>query len=116
MTGTDRDALLIENRSDVVRMHAFEDEAWASYETTSLMLASLSRVVRRLDAPDVEVTESRSVDAGWLATDERASRYGAGRRRLVHRAAGWSSRIAVIPNAVRAAEPTASRFASSVLA
>lgn len=58
------------------QMHAFEDEAWASYETTSLMLASLSRVVRRLDAPDVEVTESTRVDAGWLATDDRASRFG----------------------------------------
>lgn len=58
------------------QMHAFEDAAWAPYETTSLMLASLSRVVRRLEAPDVEVTESRSVDAGWLATDERAARFG----------------------------------------
>lgn len=58
------------------QMHAFEDAAWAPYETTSLMLASLARVVRRLDAPDVEVTESARVDAGWLATDERAARFG----------------------------------------
>jgi GNAT superfamily N-acetyltransferase len=58
------------------QMHAFEDAAWAPYETTSLMLASLSRVVRRLDAPDVVVAESRRIDDGWLATDERAARYG----------------------------------------
>jgi GNAT superfamily N-acetyltransferase len=58
------------------QMHAFEDAAWAPYETTSLMLASLSRVVRRLDAPDVAVTEGARVDGGWLATDERAARFG----------------------------------------
>ncbi|WP_082534038.1 GNAT family N-acetyltransferase [Marmoricola sp. Leaf446] len=58
------------------QMHAFEDAAWAPYETTSLMLASLSRVVRRLDAPDVVVAGSTRLDDGWLATDERAARFG----------------------------------------
>lgn len=64
-------------------MHAFEDAAWAPYETTSLMLASLARVVRRLDAPDVTVTEDTRVDDGWLATDERAARFGDAARRVL---------------------------------
>ena len=46
----------------------------------------------------------------------RASRYGAGRRSVVTRAAAYSSRIGVMPKRRLAAEPTASRFASSMLA
>ncbi|ROR92266.1 GNAT family N-acetyltransferase [Nocardioides aurantiacus] len=65
------------------QMHAFEDAAWAPYETTSLMLASLSRVVRRLEAPDVVVTEHRHLDDGWLATDERAARFGGAARAVM---------------------------------
>ena len=46
---------------------AMLDAGWTAYESTLLMLASLARVVRRLEAPRVEVRESDVVEDAWLA-------------------------------------------------
>ena len=56
---------------------AFRDAGWTTYESTLLMLASVSRVLRRLGpVPDAEVRHDTTVDEGWLASDERAAHYG----------------------------------------
>jgi len=56
---------------------ALADAGWSTYEPTLLMLASVARVTRRLDTHAALETRHDSVtDAGWLATDERAARYG----------------------------------------
>ena len=62
---------------------ALEAAGWSAYETTLLMLASLARVVRRLDAPRVEVVETDVVDAAWLATDERSRSFGEAARAVL---------------------------------
>ena len=56
---------------------AFADAGWASYDPTVLMLAGVSRVLRRLGpASAVEVEQHGKVDDAWLDSDERAARYG----------------------------------------
>jgi len=56
---------------------AFADAGWSTYEPTLLMLASVARVLRRLDARQVaEARHDAVVDDAWLASDERALRYG----------------------------------------
>jgi GNAT superfamily N-acetyltransferase len=57
---------------------AFEAAGWAEYESTWLMLASVARALRLLDAdrPGAAPRHDAAVDAGWLATDERAARFG----------------------------------------
>jgi GNAT superfamily N-acetyltransferase len=55
---------------------AFADAGWTTYESTYLMLGSVAQVVRRLGTTEVEPRHDGSVDAGWLATDERAARFG----------------------------------------
>jgi GNAT superfamily N-acetyltransferase len=55
---------------------AFEAAGWERYESTRLMLASVSKVLRRTDRPGVEVDLRPGVDDAWLATDPRAQRYG----------------------------------------
>lgn len=60
----------------------FEAAGWSVHDPTLLMLSSVSRVLRRLRGD--RVAESRAaeprhdplLDAGWLATDERAARHG----------------------------------------
>jgi GNAT superfamily N-acetyltransferase len=57
----------------------FRAAGWEPYESTMLMLASLARVLRRLRAGTGRVVEpehSPHLDAGWLATDDRAARFG----------------------------------------
>jgi GNAT superfamily N-acetyltransferase len=65
------------------RVNAFTGTGWTTYESTSLMLAGVSRVLRHLrrDGPDVE--HRTTVDEGWLATDERAARYGDSARQVL---------------------------------
>lgn len=53
---------------------ALREAGWAAYEHTLLMLASPSRLRRRLEAPDVDVTVATTLDDGWLATDARTAR------------------------------------------
>ncbi|MEO7351198.1 MAG: GNAT family N-acetyltransferase [Marmoricola sp.] len=56
---------------------SFAEAHWSVYDPTLLMLSSVSRLLRRL-GPD-QVAEPRHdgvLDEGWLATDERASRFG----------------------------------------
>jgi GNAT superfamily N-acetyltransferase len=65
----------------------FEAAGWSLYEPTLLMLASVARVLRRLGKrqviPVVEPRQDALVDAGWLASDERALRYGAHARSVL---------------------------------
>ncbi len=67
-----------------VEAAAFEAAGWTTYESTLLMLASVSRVLRRLGrAPRADVQHAVAVDEGWLATDERAARHGAPARQVL---------------------------------
>jgi len=63
----------------------FARAGWTSYDETLLMLASVARVLRRLPPAreDVEPVHAQTVDAGWLATDERAARYGQAARAVM---------------------------------
>ncbi len=47
------------------------------------MLASVAKALRRTPDPGVEVRHATSVDEGWLATDERAARFGAAARQVL---------------------------------
>ena len=56
---------------------AFAEAGWTAYEPTLLMLASVAKVLRNLgpqQAPSPGTT--RWSTTGWLASDERAARYG----------------------------------------
>jgi GNAT superfamily N-acetyltransferase len=56
---------------------AFAEAGWSIYEPTLLLLASVAKVLRNLGPR--QVTEPRHdavIDEGWLASDERAARYG----------------------------------------
>jgi GNAT superfamily N-acetyltransferase len=56
---------------------AFAEAGWSTYEPTLLMLAPVSRVLRSVDShPSVQVHHDVAMDVAWLATDERAARYG----------------------------------------
>jgi GNAT superfamily N-acetyltransferase len=64
---------------------AFTAAGWTSYDETLLMLASVSRVLRRLPPARTDVTPRHepTLDAGWLATDERAARYAESARAVL---------------------------------
>jgi GNAT superfamily N-acetyltransferase len=64
---------------------AFARAGWTSYDETLLMLASVARVLRRLPPAreDVAPVHEPTADAGWLATDERAARYGQAARAVM---------------------------------
>ena len=55
---------------------AFLAAGWHPYEQTDLMLASVSRVLRRLGPVDERPRHGVRLDEAWLATDERAARHG----------------------------------------
>jgi ribosomal protein S18 acetylase RimI-like enzyme len=55
---------------------AFALAGWSAYEPTLLMLAGVARVLRRLGPRDAQVEHRPTVDEGWLASDERAARFG----------------------------------------
>ena len=63
----------------------FARAGWTSYDETLLMLASVARVLRRLPPAreDVAPDHRETVDAEWLATDDRAARYGDSARRVM---------------------------------
>ncbi len=63
----------------------FARAGWTSYDETLLMLASVARVLRRLPPAreDVAPVHEPTADAGWLATDERAARYGQAARAVM---------------------------------
>ena len=67
--------------------HVFARAGWTSYDETLLMLASVARVLRRLPPAleGVGPIHEQTVDAGWLATDERAARYGQAARTVMER-------------------------------
>ena len=54
----------------------FDEAGWSVYEPTSLMLTSVARALRHTDPSGQPVRHATVVDAGWLATDERAARFG----------------------------------------
>ena len=58
---------------------------WSTYEPTLLMLASVSRVLRLHSGARATRAgqHDAAVDAGWLATDERAARYGEAARSVL---------------------------------
>lgn len=67
---------------------AFMDAGWSSYDPTLLMLASVARVLRRLAAATSRagagaVQHAPTVDGAWLATDERADRFGVAARAVL---------------------------------
>ena len=62
---------------------AFAEAGWTPYEPTTLMLASLARAVRRTPRSEVPVQHDDRVDAGWLAVDERATRFGESARAVL---------------------------------
>ncbi len=63
---------------------AFTEAGWSTYESTDLMLASVSRVLRRLGrATGDGVRHDTVVDRGWLATDARADRFGVAARQVL---------------------------------
>lgn len=56
---------------------AFLEVGWTPYDRTLLMLCSVARVLRRLGPDRAAATRHEAaLDGGWLATDERVSRFG----------------------------------------
>ena len=63
---------------------AFADAGWSVYEPTLFMLASVARVLRLLGTRDIRaVRHDVAVDGAWLASDERAQRYGRAARSVL---------------------------------
>ncbi len=63
---------------------AFVEAGWTSYESTSVLLGSVAKVLRRLGRSTlVEPVHAESLDPGWLATDQRAAAYGDDARRVL---------------------------------
>jgi len=63
---------------------AFRGAGWSAYDPTLLMLGSVARVLRRLaDSPDLPVRHEVELDPAWLATDDRAARFGESARSLL---------------------------------
>ncbi len=63
---------------------AFADAGWSVYEPTLFMLASVARVLRLLGTrDDPAVRHDGAVDDAWLASDERALRYGEAARAVL---------------------------------
>jgi len=56
---------------------AFEEAGWSVYEPTLLLLASVAKALRNLGRQQVaEPRHDAGVDEAWLASDERAARFG----------------------------------------
>ena len=56
---------------------AFAEAGWSVYDPTLLLLASVAKVVRKLGPRQVAEPRLDSVlDEAWLATDDRAAKYG----------------------------------------
>lgn len=56
---------------------AFARARWTAYDPTLLMLGSVARVLRRLGSvPGATTRHDDAVDAAWLDTDDRATRFG----------------------------------------
>ena len=63
---------------------AFADAGWSVYEPTLFMLASVARVLRLLGTRDDPAARHDDVvDDAWLASDERALRYGEAARSVL---------------------------------
>jgi N-acetylglutamate synthase len=60
-----------------------EAAGWDRYEPTVLMLAALTRALRRTPPSAVPVRHDVALDEGWLATDERAARHGEAARHVL---------------------------------
>jgi GNAT superfamily N-acetyltransferase len=62
---------------------ALDEAGWSHYEPTALMLTSIARAVRHTDPSEHRVLHDTVVDDGWLATDERAVRFGDAARHVL---------------------------------
>ena len=62
---------------------ALEESGWTSYEPTTLMLASPARALRRTPSSEVPLRHDDRIDDAWLASDERAARFGDDARRVL---------------------------------
>jgi GNAT superfamily N-acetyltransferase len=63
---------------------AFAQAGWSVYDPTLLLLASVAKVVRKLGPRQVAEPRHDSVlDEAWLATDERAAKYGESARAVM---------------------------------
>jgi GNAT superfamily N-acetyltransferase len=63
---------------------AFAEAGWSAYDPTLLLLASVAKVIRKLGPHQVAEPRHDSVlDEAWLATDDRAARYGESARAVM---------------------------------
>src|SRR4051812_44841484 len=63
---------------------AFTEAGWSAYDPTLLLLASVAKVIRKLGPHQVaEPRHDSFVDEAWLATDDRAARYGESARAVM---------------------------------
>jgi len=63
---------------------AFAEAGWSVYDPTLLLLASVAKVIRKLGPQQVAEPRHDSVlREAWLATDERAARYGESARAVM---------------------------------
>jgi len=63
---------------------AFAEAGWSVYDPTLLLLASVAKVIRKLGPRQVaEPRLDSTLDEAWLATDERAARYGESARAVM---------------------------------
>ena len=69
--------------ADSPLVYALDEADWSVYEPTGLMLTSVARALRHTDPSDQRVRHDTAVDAGWLATDERAARFGDAARQVL---------------------------------
>ncbi len=68
---------------DTEEAEAFLSAGWHTYEQTDLMLASVSRSLRRLGPVNERPQHGVRLDDAWLSTDERAARFGAAARTVL---------------------------------
>jgi GNAT superfamily N-acetyltransferase len=62
---------------------ALDEAGWSVYEPTGLMMTSVARALRHTDPSEQPVGHDTVVGAGWLATDERAARFGDAARQVL---------------------------------
>jgi GNAT superfamily N-acetyltransferase len=62
---------------------ALDEADWSVYEPTGLMMTSVARALRHTDPNEHVVRHDTAIDDGWLATDERAARFGEAARQVL---------------------------------
>jgi GNAT superfamily N-acetyltransferase len=62
---------------------AVERAGWTASESATLMVCSVARALRRTPGTETDVRHDAVLDPAWLATDERAARYGEAARTVL---------------------------------